>query len=108
MSIETLFDCKGTLMRAVQEKDGYRTPQASVLQEVGSYPCAVTRHTISAASNAPMVQSDQAYRIYFPISVPVLDGDVAVIPGHGKFRLSAPYRPRGHHIEVDGRWEGEA
>jgi len=108
MSYASLLDCKADIRRMIQPVDEYGTPGAPVAQTIGIIPCAVSRQTITSMQGAPMVESGISYRLYFLRGADVREGDLAVVAGHGKFRLAAPYRPRGHHTEVDGKWEGEA
>lgn len=103
-----LLNLTASLYRATQAEDEYGTPGAPVLSLVAKIPCAVTRQTITAAQGAPMVATGKSFRLYFHHNAPVKEGDVADVPGHGKFRLAAPYNMRGHHLEADGTWEGEA
>lgn len=103
-----LLNLTASLYRATQTDDAYGTPGAPTLTLVAKIPCAVTRQTITAAQGAPMVTTGRSFRLYFRADAPVREGDVADVPNHGKFRLAAPYNVRGHHIESDGTWEGEA
>lgn len=111
MSYMSLLDCVGTVKRPGVAVDEFGTPQPNlpaVMTTVGAWPCAVTRQTITSKQGEPMVESGISYRLYFPAAADVREGDLVVVPGHGQYELASPYRPRGHHIEVDGRWEGEA
>ncbi|OQB00596.1 MAG: hypothetical protein BWY25_01791 [Chloroflexi bacterium ADurb.Bin222] len=103
-----MLNLTASLYRVTQTEDEYGTPQPPTLSLVGKVPCAVTRQTITANQGAPMVVTGKSFRLYFMAGAPVKEGDVADVPGHGKFRLAAPYNVRGHHLEVDGTWEGEA
>lgn len=109
MSYRALLDRVAVIKRMVLVLDEYGTPQPPEIPSVvATIPCAVSRQTISAVQGAPMVVSGISYRLYFMIGAPVREGDLAEIEDVGKFRLASPYRPRNHHIEVDGSWEGEA
>lgn len=108
MGYNGMLNLTASIYRVTQTEDEYGTPQPPTLSLVGKVPCAVTRQTISAAQGAPMVEAGKSFRLYFHVTAPVLEGDVADVPGHGKFHLAAPYNMRGHHLEVDGRWEDEA
>lgn len=103
-----MLNLTASLYRVTQTEDEYGTPHPPTLSLVGKVPCAVTRQTITANQGAPMVVTGKSFRLYFMAGAPVKEGDVADVPGHGKFRLAAPYNVRGHHLEVDGTWEGEA
>lgn len=108
MSYGSILDCMATIRRVTQSSDAHGTPQTPTLTLIGNIRCAVSRQNITAAQGAPMVETGKSFRLYFLRDAPVLEGDIAEVPGHGKFRLAAPYCPRGHHIEADGSWEGEA
>ena len=108
MSYRSLLRSRALIQRVTQDSDEYGTPQPPALEEVDNIPCAVSRQTISATQGAPMVETGLSYRLYFLHGAPIQEGDLAVVQPYGKFRLAAPYPVRGHHIEVDGTWEGEA
>lgn len=108
MSFKAMLDRVGIICRVTAPVDDYGTPQAPALTDIDRVPCAVSRQTISSVQGAPMVASEQKYRLYFMPHAPIREGDLVEVPGVGKFRLAKPYCPRGHHLEVDGAWEGEA
>ena len=108
MGYQGMLNLTASLYRMTQTEDEYGTPGPPALALVKKVPCAVTRQTITATQGAPMVETGRSYRLYFNLSAPVREGDIADVPGHGKFRLAAPYNASNHHLVADGTWEGEA
>ena len=108
MSFRSMLDCVATIKRVTQSADANGTPQTPTLTLIGNVPCAVSRQNITLVQAAPMAETAKSFRLYFLRGAPILEGDIAEVAGHGKFHLAAPYCPRGHHMEADGSWEGEA
>ena len=108
MSLSALLDRDCILQRLVTTVDYYGTPQKPTLETIQRLKCAATKQTIDYSQNMPQADTVKAYRLYFLKDAPVKDGDIAIVSDVGKLRLAEPYQPRGHHMEVDGFWEGEA
>ena len=108
MSLSALLDRDCIILRLVTMVDSYGTPQKPTLETIQRLKCATKKQTIDYSQNMPQADTVKAYRMYFLKNAPVKEGDIAIISGVGKLRLAEPYQPRGHHLEVDGFWEGEA
>lgn len=108
MGYAAMLDRTAALYRVTQPEDTNGTPGAATLTLVARLSCALSRQNITMVQGAPQAATGKSFRLYFAPGAPVREGDITEIAGYGKFRLSAPYSPRGHHIEADGAWEGEA
>ncbi len=108
MSLSALLDRDCILQRLVTTVDSYGTPQKPTLETIQRLKCAAAKQSIDYSQNMPQTDTVRAYRLYFLKNAPVKEGDIANVSGVGKLRLAEPYQPRGHHLEVNGFWEGES
>lgn len=108
MSYLRMLDRMVVIHRMTTGKDTYGSPTQPALTVIDTHPCAVTRKTQDYQQNAPAGAVTETFRLYFLPGADLRAGDLAIIPGYGKWRLGPPYNVRNHHLEVDGTWEGDA
>lgn len=91
-----------TIWRALPQKDEYNTPLNGPedYQQVTSYPCRLSRKTISAVHGDPQTEIAEVYMLYMPPTANVQAGDLVKVMGAGEYRAGEPYRPNNHHTEV--------
>jgi hypothetical protein len=105
--MQTMFSQTCKVLRFRPYKDEFGTPGGGDASwtVVGEYACRLSRKSIRATQQDPDNRMAAVMMLYLPSTADIAAGDL-VETGGATYKASPPYRPDGHHLEVQVEWEG--